>query len=317
MARFLARRLAGMAAVLLAISLVTFLIFQVLPGGDPARRMAGRLATHQQVQDVRRQWGFDKPIYVQYATTMEKVLDGSVVSYSQQINVEHEIVQSLPPTISLALGAGVIWLVFGVLFGVLSAVHAGRSLDRGLTVLALLGVSTPVFFLGALLLYYLGYEWNVLPLGGYVPLTSDPWGWFTHMLMPWLVLSVSFIGVYSRLLRSAILDTLGEDYVRTARAKGLSERRVLIRHVLRNSLIPIVSLWGLDLAAVIGGGAIVIESVFDLHGVGQYAAESIGRLDVPPILVVTLFVAVAVVVLGTVVDILYAVLDPRIRLSSS
>jgi peptide/nickel transport system permease protein len=316
MLRFLARRLAGMAAVLLAISLVTFLIFQVMPGGDPARRMAGRLATHQQVQDVRRSWGFDKPIYVQYATTMEKVLDGSVVSYSQQINVEHEIVQSVPPTLSLALGAGLIWLVFGVLFGVLSAVHAGRSLDRGLTVLALLGVSTPVFFLGALLLYYLGYEWSLLPLGGYVPLTSDPWGWFTHMLMPWLVLSVSFIGVYSRLLRSAILDTLGEDYVRTARAKGLSERRVLIRHVLRNSLIPIVSLWGLDLAAVIGGGAIVIESVFDLHGVGQYAAESIGRLDVPPILVVTLFVAFAVVVLGTVVDILYAVLDPRIRLSS-
>ena len=316
MTRFLARRLAGMAAVLLAISLVTFLIFQVMPGGDPARRMAGRLATHQQVQDVRRQWGFDKPIYVQYATTMEKVLDGTVVSYSQQINVEHEIVQSLPPTISLALGAGLIWLVFGVLFGVLSAVHAGRSLDRGLTVLALLGVSTPVFFLGALLLYYLGYEWNLLPLGGYVPLTSDPWGWFTHMLMPWLVLSVSFIGVYSRLLRSAILDTLGEDYVRTARAKGLSERRVLIRHVLRNSLVGIVSLWGLDLAAVIGGGAIVIESVFDLHGVGQYAAESIGRLDVPPILVVTLFVAFAVVVLGTVVDILYAMLDPRIRLSS-
>ncbi|MFI5009738.1 MAG: ABC transporter permease [Solirubrobacterales bacterium] len=316
MTRFLARRLAGMAAVLLAISLVTFLIFQVMPGGDPARRMAGRLATHQQVQDVRRQWGFDKPIYVQYATTMEKVLDGTVISYSQQINVEHEIVQSLPPTISLALGAGLIWLLFGVLFGVLSAVHAGRSLDRGLTVLALLGVSTPVFFLGALLLYYLGYEWNLLPLGGYVPLTSDPWGWFTHMLMPWLVLSVSFIGVYSRLLRSAILDTLGEDYVRTARAKGLSERRVLIRHVLRNSLIGIVSLWGLDLAAVIGGGAIVIESVFDLHGVGQYAAESIGRLDVPPILVVTLFVAFAVVVLGTVVDILYAVLDPRIRLSS-
>jgi peptide/nickel transport system permease protein len=316
MARFLARRLVGMAAVLLAISLVTFLIFQVIPGGDPAQRMAGRLATAQQVQDVRRQWGFDKPVYIQYATTMEKVLDGSVISYSQQINVEHEILQSLPPTISLALGAGVIWLIFGVAFGVLSAVHAGRSLDRGLTVLALLGVSTPVFFLGALLLYYFGYQWNVLPLGGYVPLTSDPWGWFTHMLMPWLVLSVSFIGVYSRLLRSSVLDTLGEDYVRTARAKGLSERRVLIRHVLRNSLIGIVSLWGLDLAAVIGGGAIVIESVFDLHGVGQYAAESIGRLDVPPILVVTLLVAFAVVVLGTVVDILYAVLDPRIRLSS-
>jgi peptide/nickel transport system permease protein len=315
MAAFLARRLAGMAAVLLAISLLTFLIFQVIPGGDPAKRMAGRLATHQQVQDVRHAWGFDRPIYDQYLTTMGKVLDGTVVSYSQQINVEDEILRSLPPTLSLALGAGAIWLLFGVIFGVLSAITAGRFLDRSLTVVALIGVSTPAFFLGALLLYYLGYRLNLLPLGGYVPLTSDPWGWFTHMLMPWLALSVAFIGVYARVLRSSVLDTMGEDYVRTARAKGLSERRVLVRHVLRNSLIPIVSLWGLDFAAVVGGGAIVIESVFDLHGVGQYAAESIARLDVPPVLVVTLLVACAVVVLGTVVDILYAALDPRIRLA--
>jgi peptide/nickel transport system permease protein len=315
-AAFLARRLLGMVAVLFAISLLTFMIFQVIPGGDPALRMAGREATPQQVQDVRRTWGFDKPVYVQYARTMEKVLDGSVVSYTQQTNVEEEIVRDLPPTLSLALGAGLIWLLFGVLFGVLSALHAGRWLDRGLTVLALVGISTPAFFLGGILLYYLGYRAGLLPLGGYVPLTSDPWGWFTHMLMPWLVLSVTSIAVYSRVLRSSILDTLSEDYVRTARAKGLSERRVLIRHVLRNSLIPIVSLWGLDLAAVIGGGAIVIESVFDLHGVGQYAAESIARLDVPPILVVTMFVAFAVVLLGTIVDILYALLDPRIRLAS-
>jgi peptide/nickel transport system permease protein len=315
MAAFLARRLLGMAAVLLAISLVTFMIFQVIPGGDPALRMAGREATPQQVQDVRRAWGFDRPIWVQYSTTMEKVLDGSVVSYTQQTNVEEEIVRALPPTISLALGAGLIWLLFGVLFGVLSALHAGRWLDRGLTVLSLIGISTPAFFLGSLLLYYLGYRAGLLPLGGYVPLSSDPWGWFTHMLGPWLVLSVTSIAVYSRVLRSSILDTLGEDYVRTAHAKGLSQRRVLVRHVLRNSLIPIVSLWGLDLAAVIGGGAIVIESVFELHGVGQYAAESIGRLDVPPILVVTLLVAFAVVVLGTLVDILYALLDPRIRLA--
>jgi peptide/nickel transport system permease protein len=314
-AGFLARRLAGMAAVLLAISLLTFLIFQVIPGGDPAVRMAGRLATPQQVQDVRHVWGFDRPVYDQYLTTMEKVLNGSVVSYSQQINVEEEILRSLPPTLSLALGAGVIWLFFGVLFGVLSAITAGRFLDRSLTVVALIGVSTPAFFLGALLLYYLGYRLELLPLGGYVHLTADPWGWFTHMLMPWLALSVAFIGVYARVLRSSILDTMSEDYVRTAHAKGLSERRVLIRHVLRNSLIPIVSLWGLDFAAVVGGGAIVIESVFDLHGVGQYAAESIARLDVPPVLVVTLLVACAVVVLGAVVDILYAALDPRIRLA--
>jgi peptide/nickel transport system permease protein len=315
MSAFLARRLLGMLAVLVAISLVTFLIFQVIPDGDPALRMAGREATPQQVQDVRRTWGFDKPLYTQYFTTMEKVLDGSVVSYSQQTNVEEEIVRDLPPTLSLALGAGILWLLFGVLFGVLSALHAGRWLDRGLTVLALMGISTPSFFLGSLLLYYLGYRAGLLPLGGYVPLSSDPWGWFTHMLGPWLVLSLTSIAVYSRVLRSNILDTLGEDYVRTARAKGLSERRVLVRHVLRNSLIPIVSLWGLDLAAVIGGGAIVIESVFDLHGVGQYAAESIARLDVPPVLVVTLLVAFAVVLLGTVVDILYAFLDPRIRLA--
>jgi peptide/nickel transport system permease protein len=315
MAGFLLRRLLGMAAVLLAISLVTFMIFQVIPGGDPALRMAGREATPQQVQDVRRAWGFDRPLYVQYATTMEKILSGSVVSYTQQTNVEDEIRRDLPPTISLALGAGLIWLLFGVLFGVLSALHAGRWLDRGLTVLSLLGISTPAFFLGGLLLYYFGYRWGLLPLGGYVPLSSDPWGWFTHMLMPWLVLSVTSIAVYSRVLRSSILDTLSEDYVRTARAKGLSERRVLVRHVLRNSLIPIVSLWGLDLAAVIGGGAIVIESVFDLHGVGQYAAESIEHLDVPPILVVTMLVAFAVVLLGTLVDVLYALLDPRIRLA--
>ncbi len=315
MALFLARRLAAMLAVLLAISLVTFLIFQVIPDGDPALRMAGRLATPQQVQDVRRAWGFDKPVYVQYFTTMEKVLDGTVVSYSQQFNVEQEIRRDLPPTLSLALGAGIIWLVFGVLFGVLSALRAGRLLDRSLTVVALVGVSTPAFFLGALLLYYLGYRAQLLPLGGYVPLTSDPWGWFTHMLLPWITLSVAFIGVYARVLRSSVLDTMGEDYVRTARAKGLSERRVLVHHVLRNSLIPIVSLWGLDFAAVVGGGAIVVESVFDLHGVGQYAAESIARLDVPSVLVVTLFVACAVVVMSTVVDVLYAALDPRIRLA--
>jgi peptide/nickel transport system permease protein len=314
MTAFLARRLAGMAAVLLAISLLTFLIFQVIPDGDPALRMAGRLATPQQVQDVRRAWGFDKPVYVQYFTTMGKVLDGTVVSYSQQFNVEEEIGRDLPPTLSLALGAGFIWLLFGVLFGVLSAVRAGRLLDRSLTVVALLGVSTPAFFLGALLLYYFGYRWGLLPLGGYVPLTSDPWGWFTHMLLPWLTLSVAFVGIYARVLRSSVLDTMSEDYVRTARAKGLSERRVLVRHVLRNSLIPIVSLWGLDFAAVLGGGAIVVESVFDLHGVGQYAAESIARLDVPSVLVVTLLVACAVVVMSTVVDILYAALDPRIRL---
>jgi len=166
------------------------------------------------------------------------------------------------------------------------------------------------------LIYYLGYQANIFPLGGYVPFTQSPVQWFTHLILPWFTLSVLFIGFYSRVLRSTILDTINEDYVRTARAKGLSERQVLIRHTLRNSLIPIVSLWGLDMAAVIGGGAILTESVYNLHGVGQLARDSIGRLDLIPILVIVMLTAFLVVILGALIDILYAFLDPRIRLAT-
>jgi peptide/nickel transport system permease protein len=314
MARFILHRLVAVVAVLFAISVLTFLIFQAIPNGDPALRLAGRLATPQQVADVRAQWGFDKPIYDQYLTTMGKILDGSVVSYTQQVNVLQEIKRDLPATLSLAIGAGIIWLGLGILFGVLSALSAGNLLDRGLTVLSMVGVSTPVFFLGAMMLYYLGYKWGLFPLGGYIPLTQNPWQWFTHLLMPWFALSVLFIGVYSRVLRSTMLDTMNEDFVRAARAKGISRSRLTIRHVLRNSLIPVIALFGLDFAAVVGGGAILTESVFGLHGVGQYAAESVGRLDVPPLLVITMLTAFAVVVIGAIVDVIYAILDPRIRL---
>jgi peptide/nickel transport system permease protein len=315
MAAFIVRRLASMVAVLFAISVLTFVIFQAIPNGDPALRLAGRLATAQQIQDVRKQWGFDKPIYVQYVRTMEKVFNGEVVSYSQQQNVESEIWRDLPVTVSLAIGAGVLFLALGILFGLLSAVRAGRFTDRALTVLAMFGISMPAFFLAAVMEYYLSYKAGIFPIGGYVGLTSDPAAWFTHLILPWASLAILYVGIYSRVLRSNTLDTLGEDYVRTARAKGLSRRRVLMRHVLRNSLIPIVTLWGLDLAALFGGGALLIETVFNLHGIGQYAAESIGRLDVPPILVITLLTAFFVVVLGALTDIVYAVLDPRIRLS--
>jgi peptide/nickel transport system permease protein len=301
--------------VLFVISVLTFLIFQAIPNGDPAIRIAGRTANQAEIAQVRHEWGFDQPVYVQYFKTMGKILNGTVVSYSQGVNVMDSVRQGLPATLSLAIGAGIIWFVLGVLFGVITAIRAGRLADKSLTVLSFIGVSSPPFFLGALLIYYAGYKANIIPLGGYVPLTQNPWEWFRHLIGPWLVLSVLFIGIYSRVLRSSILDTMHEDYVRTARAKGLSERQVLIRHTLRNSLIPIVSLWGLDFAAVIGGGAILTESVFNLHGVGQFAADAIGRLDVPPVLVVTMLTAFFVVLLGAFVDIVYALLDPRIRLS--
>jgi len=312
MGRFVVRRVASMVGVLFAISVLTFLIFQAIP--NPAVRLAGRFPTPATIEHINQQWGFDKPIYVQYLKTMKLIFTGQVISYTQQINVVHEIWILLPVTLSLAIGAGIIWLSMGILFGVLSAWRAGRWLDRSLTVLSMIGVSMPVFFLGAVMSYYLGDKWGILPAGDYVPFQQDPWQWFVHMLMPWFALSVLFIGVYSRVLRSTILDTINDDYVRTAKAKGLTERQVMTRHVLRNSLIPIIALFGLDFAAVIGGGAILTETVFNLHGVGQYAAQSVEALDIPPVLVITLFGAFVVVLIGGVVDVLYAYLDPRIRL---
>jgi peptide/nickel transport system permease protein len=314
MARFVIRRLFSMVVVLIAISILTFLIFQAIPNGDPAERMAGRKSTRETVEAIRKDWGFDKPIYAQYVRTMKNIFTGKVISYTQQVDVVDEIRQDLPATLSLAIGAGLIWLGLGIAVGVISALNAGGFIDRGVTVLALIGVSTPVFFLGAVGLYVLAFKVQVFPNGGYVGLTKNPLDWLAHMILPWLVLSVLFIGVYSRVLRSTMLDTMHEDFVRTARAKGLSERQVIRRHVLRNSLIPIVSLWGLDFAAVIGGAAILTESVFNLQGVGQYAAQSIQALDVPPILVIVMFGSFFVVVLSAVTDVLYALLDPRIRL---
>jgi peptide/nickel transport system permease protein len=316
MGRFIVRRVFSMIVVLFAISILTFLIFQAIPNGDPADRMAGRKANAETVAAIRKDWGFDKPLYVQYLKTMKLIFTGKVISYTQQVNVVDEIRKGLPATLSLAIGAGIIWLGLGIVVGVISALTAGKSTDRLVTVLALIGVSTPVFLIGALLLYFLAFKVQLFPNGSYVPLTQDPWQWFTHLILPWFALSVLFIGVYSRVLRSTMLDTMHEDFVRTARAKGLSERQVIRRHVVRNSLIPVVSLFGLDFAAIIGGGAILTESVFNLQGVGQYAAQSIQALDVPPVLVVTMFVAFFVVVFSAIVDILYAVLDPRIRLSA-
>jgi peptide/nickel transport system permease protein len=205
-------------------------------------------------------------------------------------------------------------MVLAIWFGYLSAVHPGSFTDRSLTVLSLVGISLPVFWLAAILLYYFSFKVQVFPTGSYVPFTEDPLQWLYHLILPWITLAVLYVGFYSRVLRSNMLDVMNEDYVRTARAKGISERQVRLRHVLRNSMIPIVTLFGLDFGAVVGGGTILTETVFNLNGVGLYAGQAIGKLDLPPLMAVTMFGAFFIVLFNTIVDILYAFLDPRIRL---
>jgi peptide/nickel transport system permease protein len=322
---FLIRRLVGAILVLTVVSFVVFAIFILIPGGDPAERIAGRTATQQNIDNINRAWGFDEAWYVQYGDMMKKVFNslrpgysstyGELRSFTNQTNVIDQIAAGIPATFSLVIGAGIIWLSFGVLVGVIAAVTAGRWSDRAITIAALVGISMPVFWLGLVARYLLaeGHPFSWFPDSGYVALTDDPVQWFYHLLMPWWVLAVLFIGFYGRVMRSNVLDTINEDYVRTAKAKGLPPRRVLIKHVVRNSLIPVITLFGLDFGATIGGGAILTETVFQLNGVGQYAAQNISRLDLPPIMGVTLFGAFFIVLFSTLVDLAYAWLDPRIR----
>ena len=316
MTRFVLRRLAGMVAVLFAVSVIVFLIFNVIPNADPARQMAGRSANPQLIASITEEWGFDDSLPQQYLTMMGNILSGEVISYETQEDVDERIVEGIPATFSLCVGAAVIWMFFGILFGYLSAVRAGGRLDRALTVLAVAGISMPIFWLAAILLNYLTYELEVFPSGGYVGLTENPLEWANHLILPWITLAIVYVGFYSRVLRSNMLDAMDQDYVRTARAKGLTERRVMTRHVLRNSLVPIVTLFGLDFGALLGG-AILVEGVFSLNGIGQYAYESLLNLDLPPIMAITVFGAFFVVLFNTLVDIAYAYLDPRVKLGSS
>jgi peptide/nickel transport system permease protein len=317
MLNFLVRRTVGAILVIIAVTFIVFVIFIVVPGGDPAQRIAGKNATPQNIINIRRDWGFNRPFYVQYYRMMRKMFSGDLVSYTSQQNVLDQIKLGMPATFSLAIGASIIWLFFGIMVGVVSAIKAGKFSDRAITVLALIGISMPVFWLGIITRYYLaeGGLTTFFPDGEYVALTTNPFEWFWHLVLPWTVLAVLFIGFYGRVLRGNILDTSNEDYVRTAKAKGLPPNRIMRKHILRLSLIPIITLFGLDFAAVLGGGAILTETVFDLHGVGQYAAQSINNFDLPPIMAVTLYGAIFIVVFSVLVDVFYAYLDPRIRLT--
>jgi peptide/nickel transport system permease protein len=317
MLRFIVRRLLGAIAVLFTISILVFVIFNIVPATNPAQRIAGKNATPQLIENVEKEWGFDKSLPEQYWTQMKLIFTGKVTSYSQaHINVDKRILEGIPATASLCIGAAIIWLSFGILFGYLSAIRAGGFTGRALTVLALIGISMPVFWLASILLYYFTYKIEIFPASGYEPL-SNPGQWFSHLILPWISLAVLFAGFYSRVLRSSMLDVMNEDYVRTARAKGLSNRRVMVRHVLRNSLIPVITLFGLDFGVLIGGGAIVTESLFNIEGVGLFAAEALKQQDFPSIMAITMFGAFFIVLFNTLVDVAYAYLDPRIRLGTS
>lgn len=316
MARFAIRRLLEMAAVLFAVSVIAFAIFSLIPNSDPAQRLAGRNPEPQLVASIREEWGFDDSLPQQYLTMMGKIFGGEAISYTTRESVDERIAEGIPATASLCLGAAAIWMFFGILFGYLSAVRAGSWLDRGLTVVAVAGVSIPVFWLAAILINYLAYETGIFPSGGYAALAEEPLEWAYHLILPWVTLAAIQIGFYSRVLRANMLDAMGEDHVQAARAKGLSERRVMTRHVLRNSLIPIVTLFALDVGVLLGG-AILVESIFNLGGVGQYAYESLKSLDLPPVMAITLFGAFFVVLFNALADIAYARLDPRVRLGSS
>lgn len=312
---FAIKRVVNMLLAMFAVSVLVFLVFNVIPAGDPEDRIAGKQANEITRKQVRKDFGFDEPLHVQYGLMMTKMANGSLESYKDRVNVREEIVRGIPATASLVIGAAVIWLVAGVGLGVYSALRAGRLPDRLITMIGIVGISLPVFWVGAVLLYYLTYKVSWFPPGGYAPLTEGPWEWLKHLVLPWAALSILFIGFYSRLMRSNTLETMNEDFVRTARAKGLPERRVISRHVMRNALIPIITLFGLDFGAALGGGAILTESVFGLEGVGQYAADSVGDLDLPPVMGITLYGAFFIVLLSAVVDLVYARLDPRIRLN--
>ncbi|MBK5218259.1 MAG: ABC transporter permease [Thermoleophilia bacterium] len=317
MARFVIRRLAGMIAVLFAVSVIVFVIFNVVPNTNPAQLLAGKNSTPVLVKSIEEEWGFDNSLPEQYLTMMKKIFTGELTSYKPRISVDEQIIERIPATFSLSIGAAIIWLFFGLLLGYLSALRAGGWLDRFLTGFAIAGISIPVFLIAPVLLYFLTYKLEIFPNAQYVPLTENPSEWLSHLILPWVTLAILSIGFYSRVLRSNMLDVMNEDYVRTARAKGLSERRVMSRHVLRNSLVPIVTLFGLDFGATIAGTAIITEYLYSLNGIGLYAIEAVQKFELPPVMGVTIYGAFFVVFVNALVDIAYAYLDPRVRLGES
>jgi peptide/nickel transport system permease protein len=319
MAAFIIRRLAWALFVTFIITVLVFLLFFRTPGIDPARQMAGRNPDPQTIAAIKHAFGLDRPLPIQYGLMMKRLfISRDLISYQYHNKVIPEIVDAAPITFSLVIGAAILWVVGGILIGVAAAVLRGTIIDPLLMIIALIGISVPVFWLGEVAnlvtqdrLHDSVFSW-VPPLG-YVPLTQNPWQWFLHLVIPWFVLSVLYIGFYARVLRANLIETEGEDYVRTARAKGISEQRVMFRHTLRTSMITFVSLFGLDFGVLVAGSTLLVEVVFNLHGIGYLTYNSLTRLDLPVIMATVIYGAIFIVMANAVVDILYARLDPRVR----
>jgi peptide/nickel transport system permease protein len=320
-ARFLIRRTLLGLLVMWMVTVLVFSIFFLGPGpNDVARRLAGRNATQATVDQVRHNLHLDRPLVVQYWDWIKQLVWHHNLGYSyyHQQPVSTVLKQAFPITLSLALGAAVIWLVLGVLSGVLSAVRRGSIWDRGATTIALIFYSMPTFVLGLLMLWIFYYQFSIhgiklFPGQGYTYLTQDPVKWFKGLVLPWLTLALVSAAVYTRLTRGSLLEVMGEDYIRTARAKGLPERRVVYRHGLRSALTPVVSQFGIDVGVLIGG-AIITEQVFGMPGLGYTAVNSIEQQDLPVIIGIVLIATAAVIIANILVDMFYAVLDPRVRL---
>lgn len=317
----LLRRMGQTVFVLFGISALVFAVFFATPGADPTARIAGRNAAPQTMEKVRKEYGFDRPLPVQYAIMMKKLfITRDLASYANRGElVVPEIMRAAPVTISLVSGAAIIWVVLSIGMGVLAAAFKGSWLDRLLMMLGLVGISIPVFWLGQVVnlitqnRFHDTWLFSWVPGLGYVPFTQSPLDWFRALVIPWCVLAVMFIGIYSRILRADLVAIMGEDFMRTARAKGLSPARILLRHGLRTALITFVSLFGMDFAQLVGGGALLTEVVFGLPGVGRLTYQALNSLDLPLIMATVMYSAVFVVLANALVDAAYLFLDPRVR----
>jgi peptide/nickel transport system permease protein len=322
MAAYIVRRLIWVIFLLFMVTLITFIVFTVLPAADPAVLRAGRQPSPELVESIRQQFGLSDPAPVQFVRYIGDILpfvggDGINFGYSYQSNqaVLPQILDRLPATIFLTLGAVIIWLAVGIPLGMISAIKTGSLLDRVTMGIALVFISAPVYFFGLVALFLFDDSIGRFPLlpgsGAYQDATTIP-GKAEALIMPWFVLAAAFAAIYARFLRGNLIDTMQEDYIRTARAKGLSERRVIFRHGVRSAVTPIVTLLGLDIGILLGG-AILTETVFNIQGIGRFAYEAIVRFDLPQIQGTVLFGAFFIVIMSLVVDILYAFIDPRVR----